>query len=50
MFLIDASKPNIEKKLHFFKPLLRGGESGEYKLKPVLFPFLLDLLAAPKFY
>ena len=50
MFLIDAIKPNLEKKFKtfFFMRLFKGGESGAYKIKPVLFLFELNLLAATR--
>ena len=51
MFFIDALKHNVEKKFKyfvFFTRLFRGGESQEYKIKPVLFLFVLSFLAATK--
>ena len=49
IFLIDAIKPIIEKKLKncfIFTRLFRGGEFGAYKIKPVSFNFAFGLLAA----
>ena len=49
MFLIGAIKPSLEKKLKtclFLTRLFRGGESGEYKIKPVLLLYVLGLLVA----
>ena len=48
MFLIDVIKPNVENKFKtcFFTRLFGGGKSEEYKIKPVLFLFVLGLLAA----
>ena len=48
MFLMDAIKQNVEKKLETFWRLLMGGESQAYKIKPVLFLFVLCFLAATK--
>ena len=50
MFLIDAIKPNVEKKFKtcFFMPLFRGGKLVVYKIKPVLFLLVLGLLAETK--
>ena len=51
MFFIGAIKPSIGKKLKtclFLTRLFRRGESGEYKIKPVLLLFVLGLLAATK--
>ena len=51
MFLIDTIKHN-EKKfkmfLYFFTQLFRRGELQAYKIKPVLFLFMLCFLAATK--
>ena len=51
MFLIDAIKPNIEKKIKtcvISTQLFRVGELGAYKIKPVWFLFAIGLLAAIK--
>ena len=52
MFLIDASKPKVEKKLknmfYFFVRLFRGGELDAYKIFFFFFLFALGLLAATK--
>ena len=50
MFLIDAINHNIEKKFitYFFTRLFSGGESQAYKIKPVLFLYVLCFLAAAK--
>ena len=52
MFLIDAIKPNVEKKFNacISTRLFRGGKLGEYKKKYVLFLFVLGLVAAKKHY
>ena len=49
MIIIGAIKPNIQKKFKtFFIELFRGGKSGEYKIKQVLFLSVLRFLAATK--
>ena len=51
MFLIDAIKPNGEKKIKtclLFTRLFRGGKSGAYKIKAVWFLYAIGLLAATK--
>ena len=52
MFLIDAIKSNIEMKFNacISTRLFRGGKSGEYKIKVILFLFVLGLEAAKKHY
>ena len=45
MFLIDAIKLNVEKKIY---NLFYFYESEAYKIKPVLFLFVLSLLAVTK--
>ena len=53
MFLMDKLKHNVENKLELvfiFMRLFRGGESQAYKIKPVLFLFVLCLMAATKLY
>ena len=51
LFLIDDIKPNLEKKFKtcYFRRLFRGGESGAYKIKTILFLFAFGLLAATKY-
>ena len=47
MLLIDAIKPNVEKKskpVLFFTRLFKEGKSGAYKIKPILLLFALGLL------
>ena len=51
MFLIGAIKPIAEKifKNNFILTrLLRGRQSGEYEIKPVLFLYAVGLVAATK--
>ena len=49
MFSIGAIRPISEKKTFFiFTRLFRGGESGEYEIKPVLFLYAVSLVAATK--
>ena len=48
LFLIDTIKPNLENKIKNFMRLFKGGKLGGYKIKPVLFLFVLGLLAATK--
>ena len=51
MFLIDASKLNLEKKFKtcfIFTRHFSEGKSGAYKIKPVLFLFVLRLQATTK--
>ena len=51
MFLIDAIKPNVEKKFKMcfiFYATARGEESIAYKINPISFLFGLSLLAGTK--
>ena len=51
MFLIDAIKLNVEKKIKtylLFTRLFMGGKSGAYKVKAVWFLYAIGLLAATK--
>ena len=49
--LIDAIRPKVEKKFKtcfIFTRLFRGGQSGEYEKKSVLFLYAVGLVAATK--
>ena len=51
MFLIGAIKPIAEKKFRtcfIFTRLFRGGQLGEFEIKPGLFLYAVGLVAATK--
>ena len=48
MFLIDAIKPNKEHFFFFFMQLFSERESEEYKIKQVLFLYVLSFWCQPK--